>query len=190
MVSLLLHSTLIINLQLRTIYLWRHWRKNTVEYLKVIPWVISTVFWDKHVVKPFWNWNTFIFDRHTYLIKVYSIIFTYFFRIPKAFVHLFLPVWHIRPVKPGEQKQENMLTPSLHVPPWWQGWLEHSSMSALKKKEKWQINNNNCIRIQMMMMTLTFRKTDIFKERYYIPINLYNSWKFVIMIRKYTSYIN
>lgn len=56
--------------------------------------------------------------------------------IPTAFVHLFLPVWHIRPVKPGEQKQENMLTPSLHVPPCRQGWLAHSSMPAFKEIKK------------------------------------------------------
>lgn len=53
---------------------------------------------------------------------------------PNSLRTFFLPVWHIRPVKPGGQKQENMLTPSLHVPPCWQGWLAHSSMSALKKK--------------------------------------------------------
>lgn len=56
--------------------------------------------------------------------------------IPTAFVHFFLPVWHIRPVKPGEQKQENMLTPSLHVPPCRQGWLAHSSMPAFKEIKK------------------------------------------------------
>lgn len=65
---------------------------------------------------------------------------------PNSLRTFFLPVWHICPVKPGEQKQENMLTPSLHVLPCRQGWLAHSSMPAFKEiKKKWQKSKtNNC----------------------------------------------
>lgn len=76
---------------------------------------------------------------------------------------LFLPVWHICPVKPGEQKQENTLTPSLHVPPCRQGWLAHSSMPAFKEmKKKWQKNKtNNCNGIQIMMIISTSVKRNV-----------------------------
>lgn len=93
--------------------------------------------------------------------KKYSLVHVH--SIPTAFVHFFLPVWHICPVKPGEQKQENMLTPSLHVPPCRQGWLAHSSMPAFKEmKKKWQENKtNNCNGIQIMMIISTSVKRNV-----------------------------
>jgi hypothetical protein len=39
-----------------------------------------------------------------------------------------MSVLHVAPLKPGAQAQVKAFTPSVHVPPFWQGWLAHSSM--------------------------------------------------------------
>ena len=51
----------------------------------------------------------------------------------------YLPVWHLAPAYPGRQLQIYPVTWSVHVPPLKQGLLEHSLMSAKKKKLEWNL---------------------------------------------------
>ena len=51
----------------------------------------------------------------------------------------YLPVWHLAPAYPGRQLQTYLLTWSVHVPPLKQGLLEHSLMSAKKRRFAWNL---------------------------------------------------
>lgn len=131
----------------------------------------------------------YIWSAYIFFIKVYSIIFTLFSHSKSLRTLVFTCLTH-----PPSKTRRTEAGKHVDTIPAWTAMVTRVARTLIyvcvKKKEKWPINNNNWNRIQMMMMTLTFRKTDIFKEKYHIPTNLYNSWKFVIKIRKYTSYIN